>query len=216
MRDLAGPMAPGLARIYQQQAQENSAAAQQQMQQYLGPEAQGKNPLVRFGHGLASYGYSALGVGDKMLGGVFGMNPGQSLMTAIGAAAPPAAPLAAAVMGTTAAPGFWDSAKTAYAHPTPDNVENALLGGSMLAGAAAGAGMRTAPVGEIRVAPRGAPAPDVVHVSPQMYLAKIGAHDPASILKTPEDIATVNHFRDQIRAGASIDPATITHDETTA
>jgi hypothetical protein len=153
MNNIAGPMAPGLAQMYQQHAAMNGQAAQAQQNQYLGPEAQGHNPIARFGHGLASVGYDALGLGDKMLGGMFGMNPGQALLSA---AAPE---LAGPIMAAQSAPDFWHMA---HGPVTPDNVQNTALMGAALTGGAAMAARPTAPVGMINHAMPEAPAPAAV------------------------------------------------------
>lgn len=48
--------------------------------------------------------------------------------------------------------------------------------------------------------------------SPQQYLKLVGA-DERSILKTPDDMKTVNYFRDKIRKGESIEPSEVHMDE---
>jgi hypothetical protein len=211
MNNIAGPMAPGLANQAQQNAQAASADAQSQMNLYLGPEAQGQNPVARFGHGLASLGQEALAAGNKVAGGFWSMNPGQALLSAANPK------LAGAVMGAQAAPGFWDHIR--HMDSTPDATQTALLGAALFP-AGGEEGMpemlpeRTA-MPEVPVSPRPAPVQqgNTVNVTPSMYLNKIGAGDASSIMLTDADRATVQHFRNQIRSGAAVDPVSITHDE---
>jgi hypothetical protein len=54
---------------------------------------------------------------------------------------------------------------------------------------------------------------DLVHISPQMYLQKIGAGDPSSILQSEADHATVNHFRERYQNGEPVEPSSIVHDK---
>lgn len=56
------------------------------------------------------------------------------------------------------------------------------------------------------------PTAKVATGSPEQYLKMLGS-DAKSILKTPEDVQTVNHFRNEIRNGRPVEPSEIHMDE---
>ncbi len=231
---MASPLAPGIARAASGYADQMGQAAQQHMNQVMGPESQHNSFWSKTLNSGESWMASTNQVGAKMVAGAAGMNPGQALLTV-------ANPLmGGAVMATQGAPSVVPQMRQTVAAPTPDNLQNALLTGSMYAGVvgatgmagdmAAGAHPFQSPVvqqiqSDMGQMFNGSPASqrgsfsfnrNTVNVPAKMYLAKIGADNPAAVMKTPEDVATVNYFRDQIRQGVDINqthgPASIEHD----
>jgi hypothetical protein len=115
----------------QNQSQEMGQAAQNQQNQAFGPESQGKSTMAQLGHRLASLGPETVGVIDKMVAG--GMDWKNALVIAAGAVDPA---IPAAYFGTQGAAQLGGVTPGVNAGDTsPENVQNALLAGSMVAGA---------------------------------------------------------------------------------
>jgi hypothetical protein len=119
------------------QAQEMGQAAQKQNYEAVGPESQDKPYLARMGHSLLSLAPSTMQVIDKMVAG--GMDWKNAIVMASGAV-DPAIPAAyfgghAAAQLTGVEPGI------EAGNRSPENVQNALLSASAVAGAGATAGV---------------------------------------------------------------------------
>ena len=115
--------------------------AQNQMNQALGPESQGKSLLSRMGHATLSYLPATAQVIDKAASGLVGTDAGtwkNAAMVAAGAMDPALPGAYFATQGTGQLTGL-----TPGVNPgdlSPGNVQNTLLAGSSVAGGASAAG----------------------------------------------------------------------------
>jgi hypothetical protein len=129
----------------QNQSQEMGQAAQNQMNQALGPESQGKSLLSRMGHATLSYLPAAASTVEGMASGLVGTDAGtwkNAAMVAAGAIDPAIPGAYFATQGTGQLTGL-----TPGVNPgdlSPGNVQNALLAGASVAGGASAAGAPTA------------------------------------------------------------------------
>jgi hypothetical protein len=116
--------------------------AQNQMNQALGPESQGKSLLSRMGHATLSYLPATAQVIDKAASGLVGTDAGtwkNAAMVAAGAMDPALPGAYFATQGTGQLTGL-----TPGVNPgdlSPGNVQNALLAGSSVAGGASAANL---------------------------------------------------------------------------
>ena len=116
--------------------------AQNQMNQALGPESQGKSLLSRMGHATLSYLPATAQVIDKAASGLVGTDAGtwkNAAMVAAGALDPALSGAYFATQGTGQLTGL-----TPGVNPgdlSPNNVQNTLLAGSSVAGGASAANM---------------------------------------------------------------------------
>ncbi|HSZ00311.1 MAG TPA: KTSC domain-containing protein [Terriglobales bacterium] len=119
--------------------------AQNQMNQALGPESQGKSLLSRMGHATLSYLPATAQVIDKAASGLVGTDAGtwkNAAMVAAGAMDPALPGAYFATQGTGQLTGL-----TPGVNPgdlSPGNVQNALLAGASVAGGASAAGTSNA------------------------------------------------------------------------
>jgi hypothetical protein len=126
----------------QNQSQEMGQAAQNQMNQALGPESQGKSLLSRMGHATLSYLPAAASTVEGMASGLVGTDAGtwkNAAMVAAGAIDPALPGAYFATQGTGQLTGL-----TPGVNPgdlSPGNVQNALLAGASVAGGASAANM---------------------------------------------------------------------------
>ena len=126
----------------QNQSQAMGQSAQNQMNQALGPESQGKSLLSRMGHATLSYLPAAAGTIEGMASGLVGTDAGtwkNAAMVAAGAIDPALPGAYFATQGTGQLTGL-----TPGVNPgdlSPGNVQNALLAGASVAGGASAANM---------------------------------------------------------------------------
>ena len=115
--------------------------AQNQMNQALGPESQGKSLLSRMGHATLSYLPATAQVIDKAASGLVGTDAGTWKNAAMVAAAATATALPGAYFATQGTGQL--TGLTPGVNPgdlSPGNVQNTLLAGSSVAGGASAAG----------------------------------------------------------------------------
>lgn len=130
---------------FQQRAAQMGQEAQRQMSLAVGPEAAGKPYLERASHGALSAFPATAQVIDKFLGGL--TSPATALGM-IGAAHPATRLPAMAYFATTGVKGLEESIKKGDL--TPENVQNFLLSGSVIAGSTTGVkGAKVPKVGEV-------------------------------------------------------------------
>ena len=124
--------------FFTQRAGEMGQEAQRQMGMAFGPESQGKSIFSRLGHRMLSLAPETAGVVDKMIAG--GMDWKNAIAMA-GFATPATAPASGAYFatkGTAALTGLEPGVKAGDV--SPENVQSALMAGSMVAGGAAARG----------------------------------------------------------------------------
>ena len=117
----------------QNRAGEMQAEAQRHNNLFLGPEAQGHNWLSRFAHGVISYAPATASVIDKLIAG--GMDWKNAIVTAAGAVDPAIPGAYFMTQGTGQLTGLTPGVEKG--NLSPENVQNALLAGSAVAGGAA-------------------------------------------------------------------------------
>jgi hypothetical protein len=116
--------------------------AQNQMNQALGPESQGKSLLSRMGHATLSYLPATAQVIDKAASGLVGTDAGtwkNAAMVAAGAIDPALPGAYFATQGTGQLTGLTPGVTPGDL--SPNNVQNTLLAGSSVAGGASAANM---------------------------------------------------------------------------
>jgi hypothetical protein len=126
----------------QNQSQEMGQAAQNQMNQALGPESQGKSLLSRMGHATLSYLPAAASTVEGMASGLVGTDAGtwkNAAMVAAGAIDPAIPGAYFATQGTGQLTGLTPGVTPGDL--SPGNVQNALLAGASVAGGASAANM---------------------------------------------------------------------------